>query len=142
MHAAAAAAAAACMRVCVVARVIDTMYSLADLQLGVRRPLAWRIEFSYRNIHEYKGRSFCPPLDQLRSIFVNISTRKFDSPRLPGLSALLPLWRLAKYASLNILSRRHVNAPSHGRPLVSTLSTLARRDGLAPRPSRCAALLS
>ena len=34
MHADAAAAAAACMRACVVARVIDTMIVSADLQLG------------------------------------------------------------------------------------------------------------
>ena len=63
MHAAAAAAAAAadaagypaaCMRACVVARVIDTMYQLIYSSAQTQ---AWRIEFSYRNIREYKGRS-------------------------------------------------------------------------------------
>jgi hypothetical protein len=46
----AAAAAAACMRACVVARVIGTMYQLI---YSLAQTRAWRIEFSYRNIHEY-----------------------------------------------------------------------------------------
>jgi hypothetical protein len=50
MHADAAAAAAACMRACVVARVIDTMYQLIYSSAQTQ---AWRIELSYRNIHEY-----------------------------------------------------------------------------------------
>jgi hypothetical protein len=53
MHAAAAVAAAACMRACVVARVVDTMYQPIYSSAQTR---AWRIEFSYRNIHEYKAR--------------------------------------------------------------------------------------
>jgi hypothetical protein len=44
----------ACMRACVVARVIDTMYQLIHSSAQTQ---AWRIEFSYRNIHEYKARS-------------------------------------------------------------------------------------
>jgi hypothetical protein len=54
MHAAAAAAAAACMRACVVARVTDTMYQLIYSSAQAQ---AWRIEFPYKNIHEYWGRS-------------------------------------------------------------------------------------
>jgi hypothetical protein len=57
MHAAvaaAAAAAAACMRACVAARVIDTVYQLI---YSSAQTWAWRIEFSYRDIHEYWGRS-------------------------------------------------------------------------------------
>ena len=54
MHAAAAAAAAMCMRACVVARVIDTVYQLI---YSSAQTWAWRIEFSYRDIHEYWGRS-------------------------------------------------------------------------------------
>jgi hypothetical protein len=50
MHADAAAAAAACMRACVVACVVDTMYQLIYSSAQTH---AWRIEFSYRNIHEY-----------------------------------------------------------------------------------------
>jgi hypothetical protein len=50
MHAAATDAAAACMRACVVARVIGTMYQLIYSSAQTR---AWRIEFSYRNIREY-----------------------------------------------------------------------------------------
>jgi hypothetical protein len=50
MHADAADAAAACMRACVVARVIDTMYQLI---YSTAQTQVWRIEFSYRNIHEY-----------------------------------------------------------------------------------------
>jgi hypothetical protein len=46
----AAAAVAACMRACVVARVIDTMYQLIYSSAQTQ---AWRIEFSYKNIHEY-----------------------------------------------------------------------------------------
>jgi hypothetical protein len=54
MHADATAAAAACMRACVVARVIDTMYQLIYSSAQTQ---AWRIEFPYRNIHEYFWRS-------------------------------------------------------------------------------------
>jgi hypothetical protein len=46
-----AAAAAACMRACVVARVIDTMYQL--IYSSAQTHQAWRIEFPYRNIREY-----------------------------------------------------------------------------------------
>jgi hypothetical protein len=46
----AAAAAAACMRACVAARVIDTLYQLIYSSAQTQ---AWRIEFPYRNIHEY-----------------------------------------------------------------------------------------
>ena len=42
------------MRVWVVARVIDTMYQLIYSSAQTQ---VWRIDFSYRNIHEYKGRS-------------------------------------------------------------------------------------
>ena len=70
MHADAAAAAAACMRACVVARVIDTMYLLIYSSAQTQ---AWRIGSSF------PSSSFWP-----RLIFVNISIRKFDSPR-PGL---------------------------------------------------------
>jgi hypothetical protein len=45
MHADAAAAAAACMRACVVARVIDTMYHY-QLIYSSAQTRAWRIEFS------------------------------------------------------------------------------------------------
>jgi hypothetical protein len=49
MHADAAAVAAQCMRACaVIARVIGTMYQLIYSSAQTR---AWRIEFSYRNIH-------------------------------------------------------------------------------------------
>ena len=41
---------AACIRACVVARVIDTMYQLIYSSAQTQ---AWRIEFSYRNIREY-----------------------------------------------------------------------------------------
>jgi hypothetical protein len=55
MHAAAAPAATTeCMRACVVVRVTDTMYQLIYSSAQTK---AWRIEFPYRNIHEYWGRS-------------------------------------------------------------------------------------
>jgi hypothetical protein len=46
----AAAAAAACMRACVAARVIDTLYQLIYSSAQTQ---AWRIEFPYRNIDGY-----------------------------------------------------------------------------------------
>jgi hypothetical protein len=54
VHADAAAAAAVCMRACVVARVIGTMYQLI---CNSAQTQAWRIEFPYRNIRESYARS-------------------------------------------------------------------------------------
>jgi hypothetical protein len=75
---------------CVAARVIDTMYQLIYSSAQTR---AWRIEFSYRYIREYKARSKgrvrdaasrIRPFDRaLYSSFANISIRKFYSPRPP-----------------------------------------------------------
>ena len=50
MHGDATAAVAACMRACVVARVIDTMYQQIYSSAQTQ---AWRIELPYRNIREY-----------------------------------------------------------------------------------------
>ena len=66
----AAAADAACMRACVAARVIDTMYQLIYSSAQIQ---AWIIGFSYRNIREYWGRSKGRARDT------------HDAPRLPGL---------------------------------------------------------
>jgi hypothetical protein len=49
MHTDAAAAVAACMRACVVARVIGTMYQLIYSSAQTQ---AWRIKFPYRNIRD------------------------------------------------------------------------------------------
>jgi hypothetical protein len=46
----------ATVRACVVARLIDTMYHYR-LIYSSAQTRAWRIEFSYRNIRKYKGRS-------------------------------------------------------------------------------------
>jgi hypothetical protein len=53
MHAAAATAAAACMRACVVTRVIDTMYQLIYSSAQTQ---TWRIGFPYRIIRESYAR--------------------------------------------------------------------------------------
>jgi hypothetical protein len=80
-----AAAAAACMRACVVARVIDTMYQLIYSSAQTQ---AWRMEFSYRNIRKYFSRSKGRARDTVSRRFLiaknirDISIRKFDPPRL------------------------------------------------------------
>jgi hypothetical protein len=61
---------------------VCSVYIKTDI-IGPARPKnalreAWRIEFSYRNIHEHYARS----KGQVREAFVNISIRKFNSPRL------------------------------------------------------------
>jgi hypothetical protein len=66
-----AAAAAACMRACVAAFVIDTIYELTRRRRPGRGESNFRIEIFEINGYEQKGELGAP-----------ISIRKFDSPRL------------------------------------------------------------